>query len=72
MLCVCMCVCFVSKAKAKEIGKKKKAQAKEMAKKKKKNEKPKSWLKMRPQGCSKCRKVPGCTLSCWIGRGGPP
>ena len=25
-------------------------------------------FKFRPAGCSKCRKVPGCTPSCWKGR----
>jgi hypothetical protein len=37
---------------------------------KKKNAKPKKWLKLRPHGCSKCRYIPGCTLSCWGGK--PP
>ena len=23
------------------------------------------WLKLRPKGCSKCRRKPGCTPSCW-------
>jgi hypothetical protein len=31
-----------------------------------------SWLKKAPTGCSKCRNIPGCTLSCWILRGGAP
>lgn len=26
-------------------------------------------LKLKPEGCSKCRGVPGCTPSCWKGRG---
>ena len=32
-------------------------------------EKPKSWLKARPNGCGKCRNRPGCTKSCYLGRG---
>ena len=36
----------------------------------KRAEKPASWLKAYPHGCSKCRNVPGCTLSCWKERGG--
>ena len=68
-VCVCVCV-FVSKAKAQGIAKKKKAaKANTKAKKQKK---PARWLKMRPNGCSKCRETPGCTPSCWKGRGGPP
>jgi hypothetical protein len=31
--------------------------------------KPKNALKLRPEGCSKCRRVPGCTNSCWRQRG---
>ena len=34
--------------------------------------KPTAWLKKAPRGCSKCRHMPGCTLSCWTKRGGPP
>ena len=34
--------------------------------------KPNAWLKKAPRGCSKCRHMPGCTLSCWNKRGGPP
>ena len=34
--------------------------------------KPNAWLKKAPRGCSKCRHMPGCTLSCWTKRGGPP
>ena len=26
-------------------------------------------LKLRPEGCSKCRQVPGCCDSCWVCRG---
>ena len=26
-------------------------------------------LKLRPDGCSKCRQRPGCCDSCWVGRG---
>ena len=25
--------------------------------------------KQKPEGCSRCRKVPGCTPSCWAKRG---
>ena len=58
------------KAKAKPKAKPKatpkaKAKAKPQAK-------PKAWLKARPNGCSKCRYMAGCTPSCWLGRGGPP
>ena len=31
--------------------------------------KSKSWLKARPNGCGKCRYVPGCTKSCYLARG---
>jgi hypothetical protein len=31
--------------------------------------KPPSWIKARPFGCPKCRNIPGCTRSCYIGRG---
>jgi hypothetical protein len=31
--------------------------------------KPQNALKLRPEGCSKCRRVPGCTNSCWRQRG---
>lgn len=31
--------------------------------------KPKSWLKARPNGCAKCRYIPGCTKSCYFYRG---
>jgi hypothetical protein len=31
--------------------------------------KPANALKLRPHGCSKCRKRPGCTNSCWLQRG---
>lgn len=34
--------------------------------------KPAAWVKKKPQGCSKCRWSPGCTPSCWAGRGGIP
>ena len=34
--------------------------------------KPRAWLKKAPRGCPKCRHTPGCTLSCWTARGGPP
>jgi hypothetical protein len=34
--------------------------------------KPAAWLKKKPDGCSKCRWTPGCSLSCWKIRGGPP
>ena len=34
--------------------------------------KPASWLKLRPDGCGKCRHVPGCTPSCWKYRGDMP
>ena len=27
--------------------------------------KPKKWLALRPDGCSKCRYSPGCTPSCY-------
>ena len=37
---------------------------------KSKQAKPKSWLKLRPTGCSTCRHVPGCTRSCWLKRCG--
>ena len=33
--------------------------------------KPASWLRLRPDGCSKCRGTPGCTRSCY-GTAGPP
>ena len=42
------------------------------AKAKATTDKPKAWLKKRPHGCSKCRYVPGCTLSCWKLKGGHP
>ena len=35
----------------------------------KRGEKPKSWLKARPNGCAKCRSRPGCTRSCYLARG---
>ena len=28
----------------------------------------KKWLKLKPDGCSKCRHNPGCTPSCWMRR----
>ena len=28
-----------------------------------------SWLKARPNGCGKCRYIPGCTKSCYLVRG---
>ena len=31
--------------------------------------KPKSWIKVRPTGCSRCRHRPGCTPSCYTYRG---
>jgi hypothetical protein len=31
--------------------------------------KPPSWIKACPFGCSKCRNIPGCTRSCYIARG---
>ena len=31
--------------------------------------KPASWLKARPNGCGKCRYIPGCTKSCYSVRG---
>ena len=34
--------------------------------------KPASWFKLRPDGCGKCRNVPGCTPSCWKYRGDLP
>lgn len=34
--------------------------------------KPASWLRLKPDGCSKCRWVPGCTRSCWAARGKVP
>ena len=34
--------------------------------------KPQSWLKAMPDGCARCRFIPGCTPSCWKKRGGPP
>ena len=34
-----------------------------------KGDKPKSWLKVRPNGCGKCRYLPGCTRSCYAIRG---
>ena len=27
------------------------------------------WMRDRPFGCSKCRRIPGCTPSCWRARG---
>ena len=39
---------------------------------KKPMKKPAAWVRLRPNGCSKCRNVRGCTLSCWASRGGPP
>ena len=36
------------------------------------NTKPASWIKLRPNGCAKCRNVPGCTRSCWAKRGDVP
>jgi hypothetical protein len=47
------------KAKAKA---KPKAVAKSMVK-------PANALKLRPRGCSKCRRRPGCCNSCWLQRG---
>ena len=32
-------------------------------------QKPKSWIKKRPTGCSRCRFRPGCTPSCYTNRG---
>ena len=32
--------------------------------------KPPSWFKARPNGCPKCRYIPGCTPSCWREHGG--
>ena len=46
---------------AKKIGKKKRVVHK--------GDKPKAWLKVRPNGCSKCRYMPGCTKSCYAIRG---
>ena len=34
--------------------------------------KPASWMKKMPNGCNRCRFSQGCTMSCWIRRGGPP
>ena len=34
----------------------------------KRNSKPASWMRRYPEGCSKCRNVPGCTPSCWKSR----
>ena len=31
--------------------------------------KPQRWFAERPNGCGKCRGVPGCTPSCWRRRG---
>ena len=31
--------------------------------------KSKCWLKARPNGCGKCRYIPGCTKSCYLARG---
>jgi hypothetical protein len=28
--------------------------------------KPALWLKLKPNGCGKCRYSPGCTRSCWL------
>ena len=65
-------------AKASKAGKKitkakkKTTPAKKTGKKKHvvhKGDKPKSWLKVRPNGCSKCRYMPGCTNSCYEIRG---
>ena len=30
---------------------------------------PAERMKLKPDGCSKCRWVKGCTKSCWKGRG---
>ena len=46
----------------------KKKPAKKTLKKTKK--KPASWVKLRPNGCSTCRYMPGCTPSCWMKRQG--
>lgn len=64
-----------TKAKAKAATKAKtKAKAKAKGKAKAKPERAKQivegvcWatrLQLRPNGCSKCRRTPGCTLSCW-------
>jgi hypothetical protein len=35
-------------------------------------DKPKAWLRERPQGCGRCRQTPGCSASCWAQRGGAP
>ena len=61
-------------AKAMKTVKKIKAKQKSTIKKKRAahKKKPSSWIKQRPQGCAKCRNVPGCTPSCWQGRGGAP
>lgn len=32
--------------------------------------KPKNALQLRPKGCSKCRRQPGCSPSCWKQRHG--
>ena len=62
----------INKAQTKKVAKKKKAQLAITKAMKKMTKKPAAWLKKRPTGCSKCRNIPGCTLSCWNGRGGPP
>ena len=56
-----------AKGKAKSKGK---AKPKACAKKPcARNRKPASWLKAKPNGCGKCRYVPGCTKSCYLKRG---
>ena len=57
------------KAKGKSKGKGK-AKAKACAKKSCARKKPASWMKARPNGCAKCRYIPGCTKSCFLYRDG--
>jgi hypothetical protein len=58
----------VLKKITKKTGTPKKA-AKQVEKPTPKKEKSKFWLKAQPDGCAKCRYVPGCTRSCYLSRG---
>ena len=56
-------------AKASGAGNKTTKAKKKIGQKHNWQDKPKSWLKVRPNGCAKCRYIPGCTKSCYTNRG---
>jgi len=62
----------VKKKAMKKVKKQMKKKVAMIAVTKRMKKKPASWLRLRPQGCPKCRDVPGCSPSCWEARGGPP